>query len=113
MGFWVFFVHPTVVSVLLSAYVERCFVSRMRDFSFTLNNVIFRLRSLIASFVVFKVLDAQEQEGFKKWALPDSSVMGFTAMCCNAAVLYLGFFPQNLICYLQFASARMKKYGPY
>ena len=27
-----FLVHPTVVSVLLSASVERCFVSRMRDF---------------------------------------------------------------------------------
>ena len=25
-------VHPTVVSLLLSASVERCFVSRMRDF---------------------------------------------------------------------------------
>ena len=32
LGFWVFLVHPTVVSVLLSASVERCFVSRMRDF---------------------------------------------------------------------------------
>ena len=32
MGFWVFLVHPIVVSVLLSASVERCFVSRMRDF---------------------------------------------------------------------------------
>ena len=32
MGFWVFLVHPTVVSVLLSASVERCFFSRMRDF---------------------------------------------------------------------------------
>ena len=32
MGFWVFLVHPTVVSVLLSALVERCFVSRMQDF---------------------------------------------------------------------------------
>ena len=27
LGFWVFLVHPTVVSVLLSASVERCFVS--------------------------------------------------------------------------------------
>ena len=34
MCFGVFLVHPTVVSVLLSASVERCFVSRMRDFSF-------------------------------------------------------------------------------
>ena len=32
LGFWVFLVHPTVVSVLLSASVERCFVSRLRDF---------------------------------------------------------------------------------
>ena len=32
LGFWVFLVHPTVVSVLLSASVERFFVSRMRDF---------------------------------------------------------------------------------
>ena len=32
MGFWVFLVQPTVVSVLLSASVKRCFVSRMRDF---------------------------------------------------------------------------------
>ena len=32
LGFWVFLVHPTVVSVLLSPSVERCFVSRMRDF---------------------------------------------------------------------------------
>ena len=32
-GFGVFLVHPTVVSVLLSASVERCFVSRMRDFA--------------------------------------------------------------------------------
>ena len=31
-GFRVFLVHPTVVLVLLSASVERCFVSRMRDF---------------------------------------------------------------------------------
>ena len=34
LGFWVFLVHPIVVLVLLSASVERCFVSRMRDFSF-------------------------------------------------------------------------------
>ena len=32
LGFWVFLVHPTVVLVLLSASVERFFVSRMRDF---------------------------------------------------------------------------------
>ena len=33
MGFWVFLVHPNVVSVLVSASVEKCFVSRMRYFS--------------------------------------------------------------------------------
>ena len=32
LGIGVFLIHPTVVSVLLSASVERCFVSRMRDF---------------------------------------------------------------------------------
>ena len=32
LGFWVFLVHPTSVLVLLSASVERCFVSRMQDF---------------------------------------------------------------------------------
>ena len=32
MGFRVFLVHPTVVSVLLSPLVQRCIVSRMRDF---------------------------------------------------------------------------------
>ena len=32
LGFWVFLIQPIVVLVLLSASVERCFVSRMRDF---------------------------------------------------------------------------------
>ena len=32
IGFWVFLLHPTVVSVLLPASVKRCFVFRMRDF---------------------------------------------------------------------------------
>ena len=32
LGFEVFLVHHTMVSVLLSASVERCFVSRTRDF---------------------------------------------------------------------------------
>ena len=31
-GFGVFLIHPSMASVLLSASVERCFVSRMRDF---------------------------------------------------------------------------------
>ena len=34
LGFGVFLVHPPMALVLLSASVERCFVSRMRDFSF-------------------------------------------------------------------------------
>ena len=34
LGFWVFLIDPTVLLVLLSALVERCFVSRMRDFCF-------------------------------------------------------------------------------
>ena len=36
MRFWVFLVHPTVVSVLLFALVETCFVSCMRVFFFTI-----------------------------------------------------------------------------
>ena len=32
MVFWVFLVHPNVVTVLLSGWVEKCFVSRMQDF---------------------------------------------------------------------------------
>ena len=31
-GFWVVLVHPSMASVILSASVERCFVSPMRDF---------------------------------------------------------------------------------
>ena len=40
LGFWVFLVHPTVVSVLLSAWAERFFVSRMRDFFFFFKVVV-------------------------------------------------------------------------
>ena len=53
-GFWVFLVHPTVVSVLLSASVERCFVSRMRDFLsplLTRTNFLFSGRWLRVSAV--------------------------------------------------------------
>ena len=46
-GFGVFLVHPPMASVLLSALVKRCFISRMRDF-FKKNNslgwVITKLR---------------------------------------------------------------------
>ena len=42
MVFWVFLDHPPMASVLLSASVERCFVSRMRDF-FPLSFHIFLL----------------------------------------------------------------------
>ena len=35
-GFGVFLVHPTLVLALLSASVERCFVSHMREFIFVL-----------------------------------------------------------------------------
>ena len=41
LGFWVYLVHPTVVSALLSPSVERCFVSRMRDFFFTRWNICY------------------------------------------------------------------------
>ena len=39
-GFWVFLLHPPLALVLLSASVERCFVSRMRDFSIVIPIVI-------------------------------------------------------------------------
>ena len=38
--FLLFLVHPTVVSVLLSATVERCFVSRMRDFFYKMVELV-------------------------------------------------------------------------
>ena len=38
-GFWVFLDHPPMTSVLLSALVERCFVSRMRDFFLARNTL--------------------------------------------------------------------------
>ena len=50
LSFWVFLVHPTVVSVLLSASVERCFVSRMRDFKVTLPTYFFSKATLILHF---------------------------------------------------------------
>ena len=49
--FWVFFVHPTVVSVLLSASVERCFVSRMRDFCIVFNIFLSHIFLFFFSFV--------------------------------------------------------------
>ena len=48
-GFGVFLVHPPMASVLLSASVERCFVSRMRDFL----NIYF---SYISEFVAIMAL---------------------------------------------------------
>ena len=47
--FWVFLVHPTVVLVLLSASVERCFVSHMRDF-FKTKNYVQIMRILCTTF---------------------------------------------------------------
>ena len=46
LGFWVFLVNPTVVLVLLSASVERYFVSRMWDFFLGTENYfhIFRIK---------------------------------------------------------------------
>ena len=40
LGFWVFLVQPPMASVLLSASVERCFVSRMRDFCKTFQKML-------------------------------------------------------------------------
>ena len=51
MGFGVFLVHPTMVSVLVSTTVERCFVSPMRDF--------FLLKSKIAKTQIVMKLKTQ------------------------------------------------------
>ena len=59
LGFGVFLVHPPMASVLLSASVERCFVSRMRDFLF-LNNDSYRHNKALHVFTfnqpVFKLV---------------------------------------------------------
>ena len=46
LGFRLFLDHPTVVSVLLSASVERCFVSRMRIFFLLLDAIFLTIRTL-------------------------------------------------------------------
>ena len=50
-GFWLILVHPTVVSVLLSASVERCFVSRTRDFFLHAQTYLFGSREPQTDFV--------------------------------------------------------------
>ena len=74
MGSWVFLVHPTMASVLLFALVERCFVSRVRDFfalyslhqdaSFELLNTAFK--QFFIYFIIrgdlFKSVGQMEQE---------------------------------------------------
>ena len=56
MGFGVFLVHPTMASVLLSASVERCLVSRMRDFSggFLMHREVWIMECAVCS-VIFEV----------------------------------------------------------
>ena len=62
LGFWVLLVHPTVVSVLLSASVERCFVSRMRDFFKFIFFVLDKSRNL--SKIVSVLLSASVERFF-------------------------------------------------
>ena len=57
MGFWVFLVHPTVVTVLLSASVERCFVSCMQDFFFVFYASHMLQLFLISNFLLKKCID--------------------------------------------------------
>ena len=47
--FWVILVHPTVVSVLVSASVERCFVSRMRNFFLYIFGLVFGNGAIIGT----------------------------------------------------------------
>ena len=55
-GFWVFLVHRTVVSVLLSASVERCFVSLMQDFFMICWSSQLNLWQMYVFFVIRKKL---------------------------------------------------------
>ena len=56
----VFLVHPTVVSVLLSALVERCFVSRMRDFLYRFKEE----KNLVALFLLLEIKNVCKFLGF-------------------------------------------------
>ena len=62
LGFWVFLVHPTVVLVVLSPLVERCFVSCMRAFFFfglLMNTILIKLTANICLFLqLFQLFNA-------------------------------------------------------
>ena len=63
LGFWVFLVHPTVVSVLLSALVERYFVSRMQNF---LSGRL-KIRASTLSHRLIKAESANLQLNYSSW----------------------------------------------
>ena len=58
MGFAVFLVHPPMASVLLSAKVERCFVSRMRNLkkNYRPSPVLSRLDHIFIVFGQFTIV---------------------------------------------------------
>ena len=66
-GFWLFLVHPTVVSVLLSA----CFVSRMRDY------FLLRPMSILPSLMLHMVSEngMEEVASQSHWSSGDSCCM--------------------------------------
>ena len=66
-GFWVFLVHPSMASVLLSALVERCFVSLMRDFYSTLYVLCFQHNTWLNAFLAYCKLLVILNFFFFKW----------------------------------------------
>ena len=66
-GFGVFLVHRTVVSVLLSASVKRCFVSRMQDFLLLLTKLgftsLFFLRAVFYHMHLKKIVKIKIMKG--------------------------------------------------
>ena len=73
-GFGVFFVHPPMASVLLSASVERFSVSRMRDF----------FKAITKTFFFKTVLECGEVELLKSWVRSPLSSEGHN--CENGGV---------------------------
>ena len=92
MGFGIFLVHPPMALVLLSASVERCFVSRMRDFFFLIYPITSpELKLLIRSDIKggkMQRLAKYVYHSAKFWEGPKIAVLDvrFTLQCavCSA-----------------------------
>ena len=103
IGFWVFLVHPTVVSVLLSASVERCFVSRMRDL-FNLLHGLYLLsywNFYQGSFMPICLLCLISGGNYLSWSdyLPGCSRLLFCVPCSASPPVAAGPIPWTEISY--------------